>query len=171
MICSVGKQNGSGHRDSQEVSPVLDRTADYVETPLTVVVHSDPISCITPSECWESVHKRGVRACHRWEGFRAGSLACVACSRRPAERKCIPCNDLLCLTCFTERWVEFPIDGDDPRFRFFGAQTAPDEPRCRSTGALSCVVVSRRLVSCVTAEFRIKLSCGCLFDPLILQFG
>eukprot|EP00903_Cladosiphon_okamuranus_P016531 g15251.t1 len=53
-------------------------------------------------ECWESVHKRGVRACHRWEGFRAGSPACVACSRSPAERKCIPCNDLLCLPCFSE---------------------------------------------------------------------
>eukprot|EP00752_Nemacystus_decipiens_P001572 g1533.t1 len=53
-------------------------------------------------ECWESVHKRGVRACHRWEGFRAGSPACVACSRSPAERKCNTCNDLLCLACFNE---------------------------------------------------------------------
>lgn len=57
------------------------------------------------SECWESVHKRGVRKSHRWEGFRAGSPACVACRRSPAERKCNVCNDLLCVACFKERLV------------------------------------------------------------------
>ncbi|CAM9759100.1 unnamed protein product [Scytosiphon promiscuus] len=79
-------------------------------------------------ECWESVHKRGVRASHRWEGFRPGSEACVACCRSPAERKCNVCNDLLCLSCFTESHAR----GKKRRHSWQPCLEAPLElPRCR----------------------------------------
>ena len=56
------------------------------------------------SECWEFVHRRGLRAQHRWKGFSVGSPACVACCRSPAERTCKVCRDLLCAACFIERF-------------------------------------------------------------------
>lgn len=70
---------------------------------LTWIFYLNMVFFCYNSECWESVHKRGVRASHRWEGFRAGSPACVACRRSPAERKCNVCNDLLCAPCYIER--------------------------------------------------------------------
>lgn len=114
MICSVGKQNGSGHQGGGGggFRTILTNTAFCGDLPPHGGFPHTPTLLYfpTPSECWESVHKRGVRACHRWEGFRVGSPACVACSRSPAERKCNTCNDLLCLACFNERWARSSND-------------------------------------------------------------
>lgn len=137
MIYSVGKQKGGGERTERRL---------HVGTPVTVfpftlrkILLLFFFSFLKPSECWESVHKRGVRASHRWESFRAGSPACVACYRSPAERKCNPCNDLLCLACFNERCVQEGIRTEDDPAHCFRITAASVGSQCRWTGAQICV--------------------------------